>query len=214
MALVSFRLRRTDNNGSLVRGESRTDNSIRSDGYVVASSDTGLSTFDAFVFNVDKQVVNNTNVYTSTLRLTWTLETPLEDSPAVTAPIGLHIVYNLYGEPLTIEDGVSVFTCDLATYVETVEHITTNIKPGSWVYYGFFIKYSDGTNVWYERVVTNYVQIPTYYGSIDSMWQRVPEYYRALDQSDANNHLYRFLELFGWELDSLRSLIDSLFYYQ
>jgi phage tail-like protein len=210
MALVSFRLRRTDNNGSLVRGESRTDNSIRSDGYVVASSDTGLSTFDATVFNVSKQVVNNTNVYTSTLRLTWTLETPLEDSPAVTAPIGLEIVYNLYGEPLTIEDGVSVFTCNLATYVETVDHITASIKPGSWVYYGFFIKYSDGTNVWYERAVTNYVQIPTQYGSIDSMWQRVPEYYRALDQSDADNHLYRFLELFGWELDKLRSLIDSL----
>jgi len=210
MALVSFRLRRTDDTGSYPRGESRTDNAIRSDNYIVPSTATGTSTFDAFAFSVDKQIENNNDTYTTTIRLTWALETALVDTPVGTSPIGLYIMYNQYGEPLTMDDGVSVFGCTSSTYVESIDHATTDFKPGSWVYYSLFIKYSDGTSTWFERAVTNYVQVPFQYNSIESIWNRVPEYYRALDQSDASNHLYRFLELFGWELDKLRSLIESV----
>lgn len=217
MALVSFRLRRTDDVGSYVREEARLDSAIRSDNYVAPSETFGTSTFDVFVLNVEKDTVIDASrpsgeytQYTSTVELSWTLETELETNPASTAPVGIWIVVNQYGEPVTVEDGNVVFSCDASTYVETTTHISTTLKPGSWLYYGFFIKYSDGTTEWFEQVATQYVQIPKYYESTATLWNKIPEYYRALDASSANNNLYDFLSLFGWELDKIKSLIDSV----
>jgi hypothetical protein len=39
------------------------------------------------------------------------------------------------------------------------------------------------------------------------MWRRIPKYYRSLDTS---GHLERYIGIFGWEADQLRSLADEL----
>ena len=217
MALVSFRLRRTDDVGSYLREQGRLDSAVRSDNFIAPSGDFGSSTFSSQVVNLTKQtVVDNSrpggsyDVYVSEVDLAWTLETALVENPSQTSPIEVHIVVNQYGEPLTVEDGVSVFSCNASNFVQTYRHVSNLYKPGTWLYYGFYIKYSDGATEWFERASELRVQIPRYYQSLESLWQRIPEYYRALDYSDGNGDLRRFLSLFGWELDKARTLIDSL----
>jgi len=218
MALVSFRLRRTDDVGSYVQGEDVLDSALRGDRYVVASANTlGLSTFSANVFDVvATEVIDETRPggqytqYTTTIDLAWSLDTDLVLDPVVTAPIGLYIISNQNGEPVTVEDGIPVFSCTTETFVNNLQYTSTTLKLGSWLYYGFFIKYSDGATEWFERVAVIYIQIPKQYESAAALWQRIPEYYRWIDATEGNSNLYDFLKLFGWELDRMRSLIDSL----
>lgn len=217
MSLVSFKLRRTDDVGSYVREEDRLDSAIRSDNYIEPSGSFGESTFSATPINLLKQtVVDNTtpsgfrDVYTSQIDLEWVLDTPLVSEPTETSPIELYIVVNQYGEPLTVEDGVTVFSCTASNFIDKYRHSSILYKPGTWLYYGFYIRYSDGTSEWFERAASLRVQIPRYYQSLENLWQHVPEYYRALDYSEGNGDLRKFLSLFGWELDKVRTLIDSL----
>jgi hypothetical protein len=92
---------------------------------------------------------------------------------------------------------------------------TPVIQEGRWVYYSLFAKYSNGTDYWFIRVATLYIQIPINYGSVEALWQHIPEYYKTLDyaQPDLTNGytpLYAFLELFGNEVDRTRTLIESV----
>lgn len=217
MALVSFRLRRSDDVGSYVREENRLDSALRSDSYVAPSQDFGLSTFSANIVDLKKQTILDSSrpggqydVYEIDVDLEWTLETALVASPSTTSPTEIHVVVNVYGEPLTVEDGTTIFTCNSENFQDYYRHKSTLYKPGSWLYYGFFIRYSDGTTEWFERAADVTVQIPRYYQSVNSMWERIPEYYRAFDYNEGRGQLKRFLSLFGWELDRMHTLIDSL----
>ena len=218
MSLVSFRLRRTDDIGSLVRQVDRLDSAIRSDSYVVPSDvGSGFSTFSATVMDIEeKTIIDATRplgqyvVYEYDVLTNWTLTEPLVSEPATTSPIEIHLVVNQYGEPLTVEDGTTLFTCNSTNFVNTFRHVSSLYKPGTWLYYGFFIKYSNGSSEWFERVTSLSVQLPKYYQSVEDLWKRIPEYYRGLDYGAGNGHLRKYLSLFGWELDKTRSLIDSL----
>jgi len=217
MALVSFRLRRTDSDGSYVREEDRLDSAIRGDSYIVPSSADGLSSFSASVMNVVKKTIIDSSrpggqydLYEYDTLLEWTLTEDLVLIPVNTSPIELHVTVNQYGEPLTVEDGTSVFSCDSTSFVESHRHITTLYKPGTWLYYGLFIRYVNESSEWFERVATVPVQLPRYYQSLEDLWQRIPEHYRASDYSEGRGHLRKYLSLFGWELDRMRTLIDSL----
>lgn len=217
MPLTSFRLRRTDDVGSYVREAGRYDSAIRGDDYVSPSGDFGNSTFSVQPFNLTKQTIidgtrpgGSYDLYTSQIDIAWTLETALVEAPSETAPIEIHVVVNQYGEPLTVEDGLSVFSCNAANFVNTYRHSSVLYKPGTWLYYGLYIKYSDGATEWFERAAHLRTQIPRYYESLESLWQRIPEYYRALDYSEGDGDLRKFLSLFGWELDKTRTLIDSI----
>lgn len=217
MALISFRLRRTDDVGSYVREEDRLDSALRSDSYVVPTDSSGFSSFSATVMNVEEQTVIDAGrpggqytVYEYDVLTEWTLTEALVSSPATVSPIEIHLVVNQYGEPLTVEDGTTVFTCNSSSFVNLFRHVSALYKPGTWLYYGFFIKYSDGTTEWFERAATVTVQLPYYYQSVEDLWKRIPEYYRAADYAEGKGHLKKYLSLFGWELDKTRSLIDSL----
>ena len=217
MALVSFRLRRSDDVGSYLREENRLDSAIRSDNYIEPALTTGTSTFSANIFNLIENTVIDPSrpggsylTYEALVDLEWTLETALVSEPSETSPIEIHIVINQFGEPLTVQDGTTVFTCNSTNFVNSYRHSSILYKPGTWLYYGFFIHYSDGTSDWFERAADVRIQLPRYYESVDNLWQRIPEYYRGLDYDQGNSHLYKFLQLFGWELDRARTLIDSL----
>ena len=211
MSLVSFRLRRTDDSGSLVRQVDRLDSAIRSDSYVVPSDVNVFSTFSATVIDIEeKTIIDATRplgqyvVYEYDVLTNWTLTEPLVSEPATTSPIEIHLVVNQYGEPLTVEDGTTLFTCNSTNFVNTFRHVSSLYKPGTWLYYGFFIKYSNGSSEWFERVTSLSVQLPKYYQSVEDLWKRIPEYYRGLDYGAGNGHLRKYLSLFGWELDKTR----------
>lgn len=217
MALISFRLRRTDDVGSYVREESRLDSAIRSDSYVSPVYDSSFSSFSATPVSNSKVTIVDPSrpggsyvAYQYTIDTEWALTQSLVETPVTVSPVEVHLVVNQYGEPLTVEDGTTIFTCNSTNYVDAYRHVTTLYKPGTWLYYGFFIRYSDGSIDWFERVANVTIQLPYYYQSVEDLWQRVPEYYRALDYSEGQGHLRKYLSLFGWELDKTRSLIDSL----
>lgn len=207
MTAVSFRLRRSDDIGSNLRYEGGTDTSIRSDYYVEPATNLGTSYFSASIIDAYLE----SDYYKSQVEIDLSLEKELA-STLTTAiqPIGVVLVASTYGEPLTIEDGESIFSWDYTTYSELYMHYSTRYTEQQRVYYSLFIQYGTTTATWYERVGTVNVLMPILYNSTSNLWDKVPEYYKQLDQSIGANSLYKFLDLFGWELDKTRTLIDEV----
>lgn len=206
MALTSFTLRKTAVGfGSFLRKNAGIDNSLRADGFTSAQNVTiGNNTFSANIIS------------TGTVRLEWTLAAALEDEATViaAAPVELQIVSSTAGEPVTINDGAlltTVFSTSNNTYYDDIPVV----QEGRWVYYSLFVKYSDGTDTWYVKAASLYIQIPKSYNSVENLWKRIPEYYRLLDlnQTPLTNGytpLYSFLSLLGNEVDRTRTLIDTI----
>ena len=207
MAAVSFRLRRSDDIGSTLRYAASTDLAIRSDYYLEPSSNLGTSYFSASV--MDAYLENGH--YKSQIDIELSLETALASTLTTTIqPIGVVVVASTYGEPLTIEDGESIFSWNSSQYSETFTHYSTRYTEQQRVYYSLFVQYGTTTVTWYERVGTLNVLLPILYNSISNLWDKIPEYYKQLDQLTGNSDLYRFLTLFGWEIDKTRTLIDEV----
>lgn len=213
MAFTSFTIRKTEvGQGSYLRSDGRTgtreDNSLRADGIsAITLSVTGDNTFSANVLTAD------------TIRLEWSLAEPLvpESSvigASVASPVALVLVSSSTGEPVTIADGSVVTTVTSSTGAVFYDDVPATL-PGRWVYYSLFVKYQADTDYWYDRSATLYVQLPTQYSSVDSLWSHIPTYYQILDEQQnplesGDTPLYAFLELFGNEIDRTRTLIDSV----
>lgn len=208
MASTSFTLRKqTTGFGSYLQQSGATDSSLQGTGIssvdVIAAATTGENTFSA-------NYISN-----GVVRLEWTLAEPLVAT--VTSgvdPVELRIVSSYSGEPVTIRDGIFVKRItseNLDTYYDD----TPLVSEGRWVYYSLFVKYSNGTDYWFVRAATLYIQIPILYRSVENLWSKIPEHYRVLDYQQETltggyTPLYAFLELFGNEVDRTRTLIESV----
>lgn len=212
MALTSFTLRKqTTGYGSNLRKDAALDTSLRSDNISTATignaSISGTSTFSANIIDAE------------TVRLEWLLAEPLvlestTVGASVASPVELVIVSSTTGEPITIKDGSIVTTVNVNTPYNYLDDLPKTIA-GRWVYYSLFVKYKADTDYWYTREATLYIQLPTQYNSVETLWSYIPEYYRDLDNqqqtlSSGYTPLYGFLELFGNEIDRARTLIDSI----
>lgn len=201
MTTTSFTLRKTSVGYGSYLQNNGDDSALRSDQYIPLTAAVGdTNTFSANVITNDEVL------------LEWTLSFSLVTSSAEPAPIALAIVASPTGEPITVKDGVLVTKVTSNTVSSFTD--TTKVREGRWVYYSLFVEYSDFGSptpiTWYERAASVYVQIPKAYGSVDNFWNRVPEYYRELDYKEDGNPLYNFLELFGWEVDRTRTLIETV----
>lgn len=229
MAYTSFRLRKPNvtagNGGSAVRrsfytqdsstpagsGTAATDSGLRSENFVVAVPASYLeSTFTAEVFQRD------------TVELSWQLEQALASTLSATyEPTKIVIRASNDGEPTTVTDGIEVVEVTASAYFEQYSDIKsssrTHIGDGKWVYYSMFVLYEELSGAsYYERVAVLSVQIPYDFGSTAELWKHVPTYYRELDlsyvestsgYSYSDGPLYRFIDLFGWEIDKIRSTV-------
>lgn len=202
MATTSFTLRKLSAGfGSYLQGTGE-DTALRSDAYV-SLTNIGNASSNFFTANI----IDNDKL-TISWDLSFTFKTSLPAGESA-APISMTIVASTTGEPITVKDGAQIYQ-DSRNDVTSI-HDIIRATPGRWVYYSLFIQYSDfaGTT-WYERVAKLYIQIPIAYNSINNLWSRIPEYYRTLDANQEGNPLYNFLELFGWELDKTRTLIETI----
>lgn len=201
MVTSSFTLRKTSvEYGSYTRKDA-TDTALRSDGFV--STTNALVSTSSFSANI---------IDTNNVLLSWKLSFALATTGAEPAPTELVIVASATGEPQTVKDGSFVFSTksnSISSYSDGIR-----VEQGRWVYYSLFAKYSDfdtpTPTEWYERLTSLYIQIPKNYNSVNNLWARIPEYYRNLDAEQDGQPLYNFLELFGWELDRFRTLIDTV----
>lgn len=224
MAFTSFTVRNTiSDGGSSLRRTKVTQDSSTPDGSGTNVYDSGLRA-DGFFLPIPASYLESTfeiNVYRrDQVELKWQIATPLVDTPAGMdfEPVELLIRASATGEPVTANDGNLVRSY---TYTNYAEELTDSNRPyiieGGWIYYSLFLKYADSTgDAFYEKVADLSVQIPYNFNSVDTLWSRIPTYYRELDQDYATNThnyeysngpLYRFIELFGWELDRFRTTI-------
>lgn len=231
MARVSFRLRRDTavtgesvNAGSFNRGGQQwqdvagvpdvnqdNDRSIRSKDLVLAFDTSDESFMEAIA--VDYTVAG----------IQWGLTT----TPTTVALIptngsglvGIKLVYSAVGYPEAANDGITIYEetdVDPLTGrnigVQVVYHNTA--PEGQWAYYSLFGQYYQDIggavgsgSYWYEKLASVEVLLPTNYGSTELLWNRIPRYYR---ESDTSGDLYKFINVFGFETDRTRSLIQSV----
>lgn len=238
MARVSFRLRRVAAVagesadpvvGSFLRGTEGLQNSLghspvdqdaalRSTGIIVVSDTVTDSTFEAVAIGYNS------------VELTWQLSQPFETISEVsgveigageTGLVEVALVYSKTGYPETVSDGDLLFQAPVFKYNhQTSVTITTDQGPqvifeppsGQWAYYTLFGYYNyDGPNgtFFYNKLASLEVLVPKDYRSLDALWARVPLYYRELDAANGST-LYRFLNTFAFDIDRMRTLIDSV----
>jgi hypothetical protein len=239
MARKSFRLRRSAEAGdavgvgSYVRG---LPNTQRSAGASVVDQDAALrstgiiavnATSDASVFEASPFAYNG-------VTLNWLLTedfTPIEEVvESETKIVEVAVVYSSIGYPETVADGELLVQGALLQYnhqtqltvvTDSGSYIQEEPAPGKWAYYTLFAYYNvDGPDgsYFYEKLASLEVLMPFNYGSTDRLWQRIPQYYRELDASspgldpENNNRgqLQRFTNIFGFEIDKTRTLIDAI----
>ncbi len=200
MVTTSFTLRKTATGFGSYTRKNADDTALRSDGFVTATAAlSGNNTFSANIIN------------SGSILLSWSLSFALATSGETPAPTQLTIVASTTGEPQTVKDGTlvtSISSNSVSSYTDSVR-----TEEGRWVYYSLFAKYSDfeaTPTEWYEKLTSLYIQVPKTYNSLNNLWARIPEYYRNLDAQQEDQPLYNFLELFGWELDRTRTLIDTV----
>jgi len=230
MAYVSFRVRRedlvgtpdTNPFGSYVRGIETTsptgstrldsDFALRADGFVEAVP--GLI--------VEAEFSATARSYSS-VRLNWSefsVVDPETNGSGDTEIQAIVVVYSRTGAPETVADGEIIKRQEHYDNTYAVDH--SGLAEGEWAYYSLFLHWNqNGTGIsgvnWYERVATLQELVPKNHGSIDALWNRIPRYYRENDYVDADDpedalhgHLHRLLEIFGFEMDRTRTLIDSV----
>jgi len=239
MALVSFTLRRSViDRGSYLRYDVDTYNTAASAGNAASVPwvyDEARDP-DQYLKSTNYQIAPNefvesfieaTSPAYGVVSLNW--EMPLvEDIGTETVATQSVLVYSPIGSPETIASGnVLTQSADVFDY----EHL--DLPQGQWAYYTLFVRYQNtvGTD-FYEKVASIEVLVPKNYGSVNFLWERLPQYYRDLDARqgelvDPNSDyaitelgslpvgnkvgpLYKFLSIFGFELDRLRTIIDYL----
>lgn len=239
MALVSFTLRRSVvDRGSYVRYDVDTYNTAASAGNAASVPwvyDDARDP-DQYLKSNNYQIAPNefvesfieaTSPAYGVVSLRW--EMPLVDTVGVdTVATQSVLVYSPIGAPETIASGnVLTQSADVFDY----EHL--NLPQGQWAYYTLFVRYQNNVGTdFYEKVASIEVLVPRNYQSVNYLWERVPQYYRDLDARqgelvDPNSDyaatelgalpvgnkvgpLYKFLSIFGYEIDRLRTIIDYL----
>lgn len=225
MAFTSFTLRNTvSDNGSSLRRTNVTQDGTTPNGSGKLVFDSGLRA-DGYFLPVPESFLESSfeaNVYKRTeIELSYQFGFSLVASPGASPePVEVLIRASSYGEPVTAGDGDFVTNISPTSTVNASGYIdrnTTYIKEGSWVYYAMFVRYQDSNgDGFYERVATLSIQIPRDFNSTKDLWDRIPLHYKGLDEEYAlktddyaytNGPLYRYIELFGWELDKIRTTI-------
>lgn len=195
-------------------GTRDNDTSLRSDGYSLPPTEFAESFFEASA------------VAYGIVQLNWgvTLSTP-DVSPAPSQTI---LVYSTVGPAATISSGII-----LSESNSEFEYLHAGVPQGSWAYYTLFVRYqSTGGDDYYEPAASLEVLVPANYGSTALLWNRIPQYYRdqdtrigiyvdpdsdyaqtelgVLPPGNVVGPLYRFLAVFGFEMDRTRTLIDYI----
>lgn len=200
-----------------------TDQYLRSDGVLSTPASFSTASLSATSFTYGKVLI------------TW--EVPMFDTQEgtvfpVSAPdiVDVVLVYSPYGEPYSLNSGQ-----ELVTDYGSTKQFIHDVSEGSWSYYSIFAHYvqneSGSITEYYERLGSIKVIVPRNYNSTALLWNRIPEYYRYQDYSigipisdlpqsvlnsipnysdDRVGPLYRFISIFGFDLDKVRTIIDYM----
>lgn len=230
MARQSFRLRRSAGAGdsvgvgSFLRGTDALqqtagaisfdqDSAIRSTGIIATIPTVSVGTFEASA------------IEHNAVLLSWELSdafTALEDiGTGESGLLSVLVVYSKTGYPQTVLDGKVIFEGATSNYLHQESYnVTTDVgtitvnepESGQWAFYTLFGYFNnDGVNgdYFYERLSSLQELVPYDWNSKQELWKKIPFYYRDADSLN-NNQLERFLDMFGFEIDRTRTLINNL----
>lgn len=230
MARTSFKIRRNAGAGdavgvgSYVRGTDAfqveagaslfdQDSALRSDGIITVTETSEASEFYA-------AAVGYNSVY-----LRWLLTEEIVDISTIgsgqSGVVGIALVYSKTGAPETVTDGTLIVSGNLNNYLHqsSVPYVNNGVtefllepETGKWSYYTLFAYINtDGVNgsYYYQKLASLEVIVPFNHDSTNELWRRIPRYYRELDLSK-DNQLYKFISIFGFEIDRTRTLIDNV----
>jgi hypothetical protein len=124
------------------------------------------------------------------------------------------LVKNMNGWPTDQDDGSVVI--DSAAGFPGTAYSDTNITPGAYHYYGFFVQVNTEENLWVCAGTTGCLMLNNY-GSALYMLNLIPDFYVNLSndtdllQADPTGNLYlnSLMAVFGWGLDYLRTQYDT-----
>lgn len=198
-------------------GTRDVDRYLRSDNYQVPPNEY----VDSFL------LANSTSYGVVDLQWELPLVTDVGETPVPTESI---LVYSPVGTPLTIQSGKILQQSATNLYYKH-----TGLPQGKWAYYSLFVRYqSTLTGEFYEKVADIEILPPRNYQSVLDLWKRIPLYYRELDVNHPEaivvppnsdkalvelgalpggyvvGPLFRFLSIFGFEIDRTRTIIDYL----
>jgi hypothetical protein len=198
-------------------GTRDVDRYLRSDDYLIPPNEY-----------VDSFISANSVEY-GVVELNWQmpLESEIGETPVATESL---LVYSPAGSPLTVQSGTV-----LQQSPNNFTYRHTDVAQGKWAYYGLFVRYQSSIfGDFYEKVADIEVLVPRNYQSTLELWRRIPQYYRELDvqHEDAvvvppNSEyatrtlgalpggyivgpLFKFLSIFGFEMDRMRTIIDHV----
>lgn len=209
MAYTSITIRRVDTGGdylqyvpvasvsgasslTYLRGDGVQEAPVLSDEIAVGGLLTKAAFFEAIPF--DYGVVD----------VSWGL-TLYDASPSQVRPYEVVLCYSPDGCPETIGEG---FVLTETRTQSTYRHFQAQ---SPWSYYTLFVRFKGGlsNSDYYEPVAKLTVLVPNNLGSTDDLYSKIPEVHRYADES-SDGDLYKYLSIFGWDLDRIRTLIDFL----
>lgn len=125
----------------------------------------------------------------------------------------IRLVRSSYGFPASPYDGVTLFEDPKAT-ARTSYLDTDGLQEGRFYYYSLFARLtSDGTYRLAGRLLE---LIPGAHAYGETLWDHIPQFYKERDYDYRGVHedgpLHRFLGMVGYQLDRVRTEIDSLRY--
>lgn len=115
-----------------------------------------------------------------------------------------------FGSPPSRYTGVTVMEGDPAAPLRST--VDSGLFPGEWFYYSLFVR-DTASGQWVLAAKASALSIKDW-GYHDTLWRALPLIYRTMDRqlvsSTEEGALYRFLKIFAFEFDVLRSLAGNI----
>ncbi len=143
---------------------------------------------------------------------------------------GFRLVRSSSGFPITEDDGQVLLDFPIGYSGATGEDFVDTTSRGGWHYYAIFL-WNSGAQIW-ERAAAVDALVPYDFRSTDRLWDGLPEHYKQVrddgagyseqtfkvnpaiylnnEQTAPNLLLGKFLGVFGWGLDVLRTQAEQV----
>jgi hypothetical protein len=157
------------------------------------------------------------------IEITWGWPSSIQD---VWTDVAL--VRSAFGRPSTVNDGQTVMVAPHSAFVSRDAAGNPIIEPGAthpnmitppivtdvglptgrWYHYGLFFKVSQVE--WIQGMLDSTL-LPRDFGHDQHLWNNIPPYYRWTDENQlvGQGDLQRFLNVFGFELDTAREYVEQ-----
>lgn len=201
------------------------DSALRADGFILPPNEVAVGFFEATA--VCYGLIN--------IRYGVPIDTSIDPTTsAAPVPFEAVVVSSPLRFPTSVEDGRIVSRSSIE-----VDDDFGGFTPGKWTYLTLFVHYKGTNDDYYSPLASLEVLVPKNYQSTLLLWERIPEHYRTQDEligtvpnsfqnivtpsgsvfapslgcsptSESFGPLFRFLSIFGFEMDKTRTLLDYL----